>query len=127
MQLQEVVMRYFGLVLASLLLIGCGTSGSSHGDPAKVFISSPPSIAELTPGSVPVNSVPFTMTINGGNFLPDAVAFWQGTPQSTLFVTPNQLSVKLTNTDLTFMGMVPVYVRTGGQNSNTVDFEVTAQ
>jgi hypothetical protein len=33
----------------------------------------------------------------------------------------------VTDTDLMFMGMVPVYVRTGGQNSNTVDFEVTAQ
>jgi len=120
-------MRYFGLVLASLLLIGCGTPGSSKSDPLRVFVSTPPSIGELTPGSVPVNSVPFTMTINGSNFLPDAVVFWQGTPQSTLFVTPNQLMVKLTNTDLMFMGMVPVYVRTGGQNSNTVDFEVTAQ
>ena len=120
-------MRYFSLVLASLLLIGCGTSDQSKSDPVKVFASTPPSIAELTPGSVPVNSVPFTMTINGSNFLPDAVVFWQGTPQSTLFVTPNQLTVKLTNSDLMFMGMVPVYVRTGGQNSNTLDFEVTAQ
>jgi len=127
LQLQEVVMRCFVLVLASLLLIGCGTSDQSKSDPLKVFVSSPPSIAELTPGSVPVNSVPFTMTLNGSNFLPDAVVFWQGTPQSTLFVTPNQLTVKLTDTDLMFMGMVPVYVRTGGQNSNTVDFEVTAQ
>ena len=120
-------MRYFGLVLASLLLIGCGTHGSSKSDPLREFVSTPPSIAALTPGSVPVNSVPFTMTINGSNFLPDAVVFWQGTPQSTLFVTPNQLMVKVTDTDLMFMGMVPVYVRTGGQNSNTVDFEVTAQ
>jgi len=67
------------------------------------------------------------MTINGTNFLPDAVVFWQGTPQSTLYITSNQLMVKVTDADLMFMGMVPVYVRTGGQNSNTVDFEVTAQ
>lgn len=120
-------MRYFGLVLASLLLIGCGTSDQSKSDPLKVFVSSPPSIAAFTPGSVPVNSVPFTMTINGSNFLPDAVVFWQGTPQSTLFITSNQLLLKVTETDLMFMGMVPVYVRTGGQNSNTLDFEVTAQ
>jgi len=92
-----------------------------------VFISTPPSITMLTPGSVPVNSVPFTMTINGTNFLTDAVVFWQGSPQSTLYITSNQLMVKVTDADLMFMGMVPVYVRTGGQNSNTVDFEVTAQ
>ena len=35
--------------------------------------------------------------------------------------------VKVTDADLMFMGMVPVYVRTGGQNSNTVDFDVAAQ
>lgn len=81
----------------------------------------------LTPGSVPVNSVPFVMTINGSNFTTDAVVFWQGTPQSTMFITSNQLMVKVTNTDLMFTGLVPIYVRTGGQNSNTVDFDVTAQ
>lgn len=81
----------------------------------------------LTPGSVPVNSVPFIMTINGSNFTTDAVVFWQGTPQSTTFITSNQLIVKVTDTDLLFTGLVPIYVRTGGQNSNTVDFDVTAQ
>jgi hypothetical protein len=67
------------------------------------------------------------MTINGSNFGTDAVAFWQGTAQSTFFVTSNQLMVKVTDADLMFMGLVPVYVRTGGQNSNTVTFDVTAQ
>jgi len=124
-------MRYFGLLLATLFSLGCGTPGLNHDpanhDPLRVVVFSPPAITTLTPASVPVNSVPFTMTVNGSNFGADAVVFWQGTPQSTLFVTSNQLFVRLTDTDLMFMGMVPVYVRTGGQNSNTVDFDVTAQ
>jgi hypothetical protein len=121
-------MRYLGLLLVTLLTIGCGTPGSSgNHDPLRIFISSPPSIATLTPNSVPVNSVPFTMTINGNNFGTDAIVFWQGTAQSTLFITQNQLVVRVTPTDLMFTGEVPVYVRTLGQNSNTVDFEVTAQ
>ncbi|HWY56803.1 MAG TPA: hypothetical protein VNZ03_20215 [Terriglobales bacterium] len=122
-------MRYFGVLLVSLLMtIGCGNPKSSTpGDPLKMFVSSPPSITTLTPGSVPVNSVPFTMTINGINFGTDAVVFWQGTPQSTFFVTSNQLMVKVTDVDLMFTGLVPIYVRTGGQNSNTMDFDVTAQ
>jgi hypothetical protein len=118
---------YFGILLVSLLTIGCGTPGSHNGDPLRAFILSPPSITTLTPGSVPVNSVPFIMTINGSNFTTDAVVFWQGTPQSTFFVTSNQLMVKVTDADLTIMGLVPIYARTGGQNSNTVDFDVTAQ
>ena len=121
-------MRCFGLVLLSLLTIGCGNPPSTgNHDPLVMTTFSAPSIATLTPGSVPVNSVPFAMTINGSNFGPDAVVFWQSTPQSTIFITSNQLMVKITDTDLLFTGLVPIYVRTGGLNSNTVDFDVTAQ
>jgi hypothetical protein len=67
------------------------------------------------------------MTINGRNFGADAVAFWRGTAHSTFFVTSNQLMVAVTDTDLMFTGLVPVYVRTEGMDSNTVDFDVTAQ
>ena len=126
--LQEVVMRYFSLLLVSLLTMGCGTPGLNH-DPGnlRVDVLSAPAIATLTPNSVPVNSVPFTMTVNGSNFGTDAIVFWNGTAQSTFFVTSNQLMVRLTDTDLMFTGLVPIYVRTGGQNSNTVDFDVTGQ
>jgi hypothetical protein len=121
-------MRYFCVRVVTLLTIGCGTPKSpTNGDPLKMFVFSAPSITTLTPGSVPVNSVPFTMTINGANFGTDAVVFWHGIPQSTFFVTSNQLMVKVTDTDLMFTGLVPIYVRTGGQNSNTVDFDVTPQ
>ncbi len=33
----------------------------------------------------------------------------------------------VTDTDLTFAGLIRVFVRTGGMNSNTVDFDVTPQ
>jgi hypothetical protein len=35
--------------------------------------------------------------------------------------------VAVTDADLMFTGPVPVYVRTAGVTSNTVDFNVTAQ
>jgi len=123
--LQEVVTRYIALLLASLLTLGCGMgSGNPH---SVVSVFSPPSIATLTPDSVPVNSVPFTMTINGDNFGTDAVVFWNGIPQFTIFVTSKQLMANVTDTDLLFAGLVPIYVRTGGLNSNTVDFNVAVQ
>jgi hypothetical protein len=92
-----------------------------------IDLLSSPAITTLTPDSVPVDSVPFNMTVNGSNFGTDAIVFWNGTAQSTFFVSSNQLTVRLTDTDLMFTGLVPVYVLTGGQNSNTVDFDVTAQ
>jgi len=128
LDLPEVAMQYFGLLLVTLLTLGCGNPGKpGNNDPFKVATFVVPSITTLTPNSVPVNSVPFTMTINGSNFSNDAVVFWQGNPQLTFFITPNQLMVTVTHTDLQFMGLVPIYVHTLGQNSNTVDFNVTPQ
>jgi hypothetical protein len=122
-------MRYFVLLLASLLTLGCGDpAGNGNHDPHSIVATySPPSITELTPDSVPVNSVPFAVTVNGANFGADAVVFWNGNPVSTRFVTPMQLMAVLTPTDLDFAGLIPVYVRTAGLNSNTVDFNVTIQ
>lgn len=126
-------MRYFSLLLVALLFVtlltvSCGTPASSgNHDPLVMTALSPPAILTLTPNSVPVNSVPFIMTINGSNFGTDAVVFWQGVAQSTAFVTSKQLMVRVTDTDLMFMGLVPIYVRSGGLNSNTVDFDVTPQ
>lgn len=120
-------MRYIGLLLASLLTIGCGTGAGNHNPHSIVSIFAPPSITTLTPNSVPVNSVPFRMTINGSNFGTDAVVFWNGTPQFTIFVTSKQLMAAVTDTDLLFAGLIPIFVRTGGQNSNTVTFDVAVQ
>lgn len=119
-------MRFTGLSLAILLTVGCGTS--SH-DPQTTFGTglNPPALMELTPTSVPVNSVPFTLIVNGAHFGPDAVVFWNDVPQSTRFLSSQQLQVAVTEDDLMQFGLAHIFVRTGGLNSNTVDFDVTAQ
>jgi hypothetical protein len=116
------------LLLATLVMIGCGNGSMSKTDPPRLgTVFAPPAITELSPTSVPVDSVPFTLTVNGSNFGTDALVFWNGVAQRTIFVTSNQLMVAVTAEDLQFTGLAPLYVRTGGQNSNTVDFNVTAQ
>jgi hypothetical protein len=123
----EAVMRYLPLLLASLVMIGCG-SGSKGSDPRPLsVVPAPPSIVELSPPSTPVNSVPFFMTVNGSNFGTDATVFWNGVAQHTIFVTSNQLMVSITPTDVQFTGLVQVFVRSGGLNSNTFGFNVTPQ
>lgn len=119
-------MRLTGLLFTILLTVGCGAS--SH-DPRVTFGTSftPPALMELSPSTVPVNSVPFTMTVTGANFGADAVVFWNDIPQSTRFVSSTQLQVVLTDADLMQFGLAHVFVRTGGQNSNTINFDVTAQ
>jgi IPT/TIG domain len=113
-------------LLATLVLAGCGSA--AHTDPFKSSAAfTPPAITALTPNASPVNSVPFFMTVTGTNFGSDAVVFWHGVPQFTRVVSPTQLLVNVTDTDLSYFGLAPIYVRTQGLNSNTVDFDVTIQ
>jgi hypothetical protein len=118
-------MRFTGLLLAILVAIGCGAGHDPHTMFGTAFF--PPSLTELSPSTVPVNSAPFTMTVNGTNFGTDSVVFWNDIPQSTRLVSSKQLLVAVTDTDLMQFGLAHVFVRTGGLNSNTVDFDVAAQ
>ena len=120
-------MRFTSVILACLLAVGCGTGSGSPPQDKIISTLPPPSVIAFVPNSVPVNSVPFAFTINGTNFLTDAVVFWNGRPLSTTFVSSHQLVAALAATDLMTFGLIPVYVRTGGLNSNTVDFNVTGQ
>lgn len=115
------------LVLFNLIAVGCGSpshSPNAGNGPLRGVSSSPPAIAALLPNSSPPNSVPFTMEVDGKNFLPDAIVFWNGAPLSTTFVSSGQLLANLTSANLMLSGMVNVYVRTGGLNSNTIQFDL---
>ena len=118
-------MRPLSLLMLILFTLACG-AGPGNRTPGfhASFTLSSPSLAALAPISVPVNTVPFTMTVTGNNFGTDAIVFWNGTAQHTTFVTSNQLLVAVTDADLMFAGLIHVFVRTGGMNSNTVDFDV---
>jgi IPT/TIG domain len=121
-------MRLACVLLMSLLTLACGAgSGAPSRGLHAAFAFTPPAIAALSPNSQPVNSAPFAMTVTGTNFGTDAVVFWNGNPQQTMFVSSTQLLVAITDTDLLFTGLVHVFVRSGGMNSNTVDFDVAPQ
>jgi hypothetical protein len=111
---------------ALVLSLGCGNP-TTH-DPKATFGTSftPPALNALDPNTVPVNSTPFVMTLNGHNFNRDAVVFWNNVPHTARFVSSTELQVTVTADDLTIFGLVQVYVQTSGMTSNTVDFDVTA-
>lgn len=123
-------MRRLALLLVTLAMIGCGNDPmSKNSDPGPKFgtVFAPPAISTLSPTSVPVDSPPFYLTVNGSNFGTDAIVFWNGVAQHTVFISSQQLAVSVTSTDLDFAGLAQLYVRTLGMNSNTVDFDVTTQ
>lgn len=120
-------MRLISLLLVGFFLTGCGTGHGGDPQFSKTSGLLAPSITELVPNNVPANSPPFTLTVNGTNFGTDATVFWNGNPHTTSVVSNNQLTTILTQTDLMFVGLAHVFVRTGGLNSNTVDFNVTGE
>jgi len=120
-------MRYWVLLLVSLLTLGCGDAAKGTDPHLLGGPLAPPSITSLTPSSVPANSVAFFMTVTGTNFGGDATVYWNGAPMFTRVVSSTQLLASVTDTDLMFVGLVPIYVRTEGVNSNTVDFNVSIQ
>ena len=117
----------FCLVLGCLLTVGCGTGTIMSPNKVVVGSKATPNISMLSPNSIPVGSPGFTMTINGSNLGTDSVAFFNGNAQHTTFVSSNQIMVVLNATDLQNAGMIPMFVRTQGMNSNTLDFDVMVQ
>jgi IPT/TIG domain len=120
-------MRLSLVLLAVIATIGCGTGTVTQPRHLVGTGINVPSISMLEPSTIPVNSPTFTITVVGKNFGADALLYWNGTPVHTIPINSQQLMGEITTTDLQTVGLVPMFVRTGGQNSNTVDFEVTIQ
>jgi trimeric autotransporter adhesin len=90
-----------------------------NGAPA-ITSFSPPSVAAGTAG-------PFTVSIAGTNFVPTAVANWNGSPRPTTFVSSTQITVDFTTQDLAAQGSGSVSVSNpapGGGVSPSKDFPV---
>lgn len=114
-------------ICSLLFLIACGTGSVTEGHRIVGIGFLPPAITLLEPQSAPVGAVAFTMTVLGRNFGRDAIVYWNGIPTHTTPVNAQELMADITLEDLQMAGLVNIYVRTLGANSNTTTFEVTTQ
>ena len=110
--------------LLALALIGAGCGYSSKYMAGGGGGAGAPTITQLAPPSANAGGMAFTLTVNGSGFGTDAVVYWGTTPQSTMYLSSNQVTAQITGADIMNPGMVAVYVRTGGKNSNSVNFQV---
>jgi hypothetical protein len=112
------------ILLVALVMSGCGAERqmSQPGPPSGS--TSVPSISAISPNSAPAGSTGFTMTINGSHFGSDSIVYWNMSNRKTQFVSTNQVICLIDDKDLEDPGTFGIYVRTGGQNSNTVPFVV---
>jgi hypothetical protein len=92
------------------LTLACGYSSKSMPPVAGTV----PAIAALSPPSMTAGSPAFTMTVNGTNFAGKAVVNWNGTPQTTMVVSGNQLTVVVPAAAIATSGTAMVTVTNPG-------------
>lgn len=110
------------VLILLLLLWGC-SSGDSEGSSGA---SNPiPSITSLSPSSITAGGTSFTLTVNGTNFVPGAVAQWKGGNRTTTFMSSTRLAVTIPGADIASPGtaeVVVVNLSPGGGISNAATF-----
>lgn len=84
-----------------------------------------PTLTDISPTKAAVGSPGFTMTLNGTNFAPGAVAYFGADALATTVVSDVQLMAQVPASDLTAVAEVPVTVQnTQSQASNPIPFLV---
>jgi hypothetical protein len=106
---------------------GGGTSGN-----VTFTITAPnnpvPTATSLAPNSTPAGGVPFTLTVNGTNFVNGSVVRWNGSNRTTTFVSTTQLTAAISASDIGSQGTRTVTVfnpTPGGGTSGNLTFTVS--
>jgi hypothetical protein len=104
-------MKSFALLLLTMLLAavsGCGYGSSTTVTPPQAGTA--PTIAQLMPNNVTAGGAAFVLTVNGTNFATNAAVNWNGTAQTTTYVTGSQLTTSIPASAITTSGTVAVTV-----------------
>ncbi len=109
-------------LLLGITLMGAGCGYHSHN---YMNGNGMPTITQLMPSSAMANSGAFALTVNGSGFGMDALVYWGMGTRTTTYVSTSQVKANITDADIMNAGMVQVYVRSGGANSNAMPFTIT--
>ena len=102
-----------------LLLAGCG-----YGHNYNMGGGNAPAIKSLAPNMGTAGDPAFTLTVTGSGLGTDSVVYWNGTALPTSYSNGTTVTAQVPAADIANTGMVPVYVHSGGQNSNNLTFTV---
>lgn len=99
------------LTVLSAFTLACGYSSkaTTPAQPGAV-----PAITALAPDTANHGDPAFVLTVNGTNFSTKAAINFNGTAQTTTFVSANQLTATIMASDITAAGTVPVTVTNSG-------------
>src|SRR4051812_19917599 len=63
-----------------------------------------PAVTSLSPSTLTVGGSGFTLNVNGNNFIPGSVVYFNGSPLSTTYVSPTQLTASVPSTNIGVAG-----------------------
>jgi IPT/TIG domain-containing protein len=119
------IRRAVGTFVAGCVLALAGSSCGSYSAPGMNRMGNGGAmIADLVPASATAGMAAFMLTVNGSGFGTDAVVYWNGSAQTTTYISGNQVMAAISAAEVASKGTVPVYVLTGGHASNTMNFMV---
>jgi hypothetical protein len=104
-------MKLTSIVCLIALCFGCGYGSPKPAAPQAGVV---PAITELSPDNATAGGPAFTLTVNGSNFNNNAVVNWNGTAQTTAFVTGKQLTAAIPASAIATAGTAMVSVTNPG-------------
>jgi hypothetical protein len=99
------------LVLLTALTLACGYNSPKSTPPAA---GTTPAISALNPTDATAGGAAFTLTINGANFNSNAQVNWNGSAQTTAYVSGNQLTASVPASLIMDSGSVSITVTNPG-------------
>jgi predicted heme/steroid binding protein len=89
----------------------------------------PPTISGLAPNNTTAGAPPFTLVVNGTNFVISSAVKWNGGTRTTTFVSATQITAAISATDIMAAGAAQVTVTNpapGGGTSPCTAFDINA-
>jgi hypothetical protein len=107
-------MKNLALVLLTALTALSMACGYSSQPTTPAVAGTMPTISELAPANTSSGGPAFVLTVNGSDFSAKATINWNGTAQTTTFVSANQLMATIAATDIATPATVPITVTNPG-------------
>ena len=115
------------ITTASITVSNVQTGGGMSGNLIFPVTGPVPVISSLSPATASTGGSAFTLTVTGTGFDSTAQATWNGSPRTTTFVSPTQVTTQVGAADIAAAGTFPVGVYntdSGSIASNTITLTV---
>lgn len=105
--------------------------GGGVSNPVNFTVNNPlPIVSNISPTGAEAGGLPFTLTVNGGNFVEGSVVNFGGNARTTTFVNTTQLTAQILASDIASAGSRSVTVANpapgGGTSAPSLTFAVSA-